>query len=146
MTDHEGRILEEDFSDIKDAISSYTARIMTSMLREVAVRHRGRRCQDALILWQARWGSPTISPTPGSLDFLCSLTCGVWIGYDEKKSLGDKETGGHAALPIWIQFMNTALAGKDPGEFQGAPSWRRNGGCKEGRHTRRSAQGDGELH
>ena len=45
--------------------------------------------------------------------FSPSLTCGVWIGYDEKKSLGERETGARAALPIWMQFMNVALAGKD---------------------------------
>ena len=37
VTDYEGRILEEDFSDIKDVVSSRTARVMTSMLREVVL-------------------------------------------------------------------------------------------------------------
>jgi penicillin-binding protein 1A len=45
----------------------------------------------------------------------------VWIGYDEKKSLGAKETGAHAALPIWMDFMKVALAGRDAGEFQPLP-------------------------
>ena len=50
--------------------------------------------------------------------FSPTLTCGVWIGYDEKRTLGAKESGAHAALPMWIEFMKTALAGKDPGTFQ----------------------------
>jgi penicillin-binding protein 1A len=45
----------------------------------------------------------------------------VWIGYDEKKSLGAKESGARAALPVWMDFMKTALAGKDPGAFESAP-------------------------
>jgi penicillin-binding protein 1A len=49
------------------------------------------------------------------------MTCGVWVGYDEKKSLGAKETGAHAALPIWMNFMTAAMAGKDPGDFQPPP-------------------------
>lgn len=49
------------------------------------------------------------------------ITAGVWMGYDEKRTLGAKETGAHAALPIWMQFMSAALAGKDPGEFQPPP-------------------------
>jgi penicillin-binding protein 1A len=53
--------------------------------------------------------------------FSPSMTAGVWVGYDEKKSLGAKETGARTALPIWIQFMTTALAGKDPGQFQPPP-------------------------
>jgi penicillin-binding protein 1A len=41
----------------------------------------------------------------------------VWIGFDEKKTLGNKETGGVAALPIWIDFMKVALAGRDKETF-----------------------------
>jgi len=53
--------------------------------------------------------------------FSPSLTAGVWVGYDEKRSLGEKETGARAALPIWMEFMSAALAGKDPGQFQRPP-------------------------
>jgi penicillin-binding protein 1A len=35
----------------------------------------------------------------------------VWIGYDQPKSLGDRETGGGLSLPVWISFMETALKG-----------------------------------
>jgi penicillin-binding protein 1A len=49
------------------------------------------------------------------------MTCGVWIGYDEKKSLGNKETGARAALPVWMNFLKVALVGHDPGEFQPPP-------------------------
>jgi penicillin-binding protein 1A len=49
------------------------------------------------------------------------MTCGVWIGFDEKKTLGAKETGARAALPIWMNFMSAAMAGKDPGQFQPSP-------------------------
>jgi penicillin-binding protein 1A len=50
------------------------------------------------------------------------MSCGVWVGYDEKKSLGAKETGAHAALPIWMNFMTVAMAGKDAGDFQPPPA------------------------
>jgi penicillin-binding protein 1A len=43
------------------------------------------------------------------------------MGYDEKKFLGARETGARAALPIWMDFMKAAIAGKDPGEFQPPP-------------------------
>ena len=55
------------------------------------------------------------------IGFSPSVTCGVWVGFDEKKSLGPTETGAHAALPIWIDFMKIALAGKEPGEFAAPP-------------------------
>ena len=44
--------------------------------------------------------------------FSPAITCGVWMGFDEKKTLGAKETGAHAALPIWMNFMTSAMAGK----------------------------------
>ncbi|MGZ7077697.1 MAG: hypothetical protein ACXVJL_16995, partial [Candidatus Angelobacter sp.] len=36
--------------------------------------------------------------------------CGVWVGFDEKKNLGNNETGGHAALPIWLDFMRAVVS------------------------------------
>ena len=35
----------------------------------------------------------------------------VWMGYDNPRSLGDRETGGGLSLPVWISFMQTALKG-----------------------------------
>ena len=55
------------------------------------------------------------------IGFSPSITAGVWVGYDEKKSLGSRETGGRAALPIWMEFMKAALAGKDSGQFEAPP-------------------------
>ena len=47
------------------------------------------------------------------------MTCGVWVGYDSRESLGEKETGAKAALPIWMAVMKTAIAGKDDEQFLG---------------------------
>jgi penicillin-binding protein 1A len=55
------------------------------------------------------------------MGFSPSVTCGVWVGYDEKKTLGNKETGARAALPIWMEFMKTAIAGKKDEQFPAAP-------------------------
>jgi penicillin-binding protein 1A len=70
----------------------------------------------------------------------------VWIGYDEKKFLGDKETGARAALPIWMQFMNVALAGKDPGDFQPTPAQANAAVAQKKVDTPDVAPGDGETH
>ena len=51
------------------------------------------------------------------LGFSPSVTCGVWVGYDSRESLGNKETGAVTALPIWINFMRAAIAGKDDEKF-----------------------------
>ena len=118
VTDYEGRILEEDYPDIKDVVSSRTARIMTSMLREVVLRGTAVAAAKMPYPLAGKTGTTNDFTDAWFVGFSPSLTCGVWLGYDEKKSLGAKETGGHAALPIWMQFMSVALADKDPGEFQ----------------------------
>ena len=121
VTDYQGRVLEEDFPDVKDAISARTARIMTSMLQEV-VQH-GTAIAAAAMQYPlgGKTGTTNDFTDAWFVGFSPTLTCGVWMGYDEKKSLGAKETGGHAALPIWMDFMKVALAGKDAGIFQPLP-------------------------
>jgi len=145
VTDYEGRILEEDFSDVKDAVSSRTARIMTSMLREVVLHGTAVAAAKMPYPLAGKTGTTNDFTDAWFVGFSPSLTCGVWIGYDEKKSLGEKETGGHAALPIWMQFMNVALAGKDPGEFQPAPG-QGNSAVARKVDTPDVAPGDGETH
>jgi penicillin-binding protein 1A len=144
VTDYEGRVLEETFSDIKDVISSRTARIMTSMLREVVLHGTGVAAAKMPYPLAGKTGTTNDFTDAWFVGFSPSLTCAVWIGYDEKKSLGAKETGGHAALPIWMDFMRVALAGKDPGEFQEAPTQ----GTAVARKvdTPDVAPGDGESH
>ncbi len=143
VTDYEGRILEEDFSDIRDVVSSRTARIMTSMLREVVLHGTAVAAAKMPYPLAGKTGTTNDFTDAWFVGFSPSLTCGVWIGYDEKKSLGEKETGARAALPIWIQFMNVALAGKDPGEFQPAPG---NAAVARKVDTPDVAPGDGEMH
>ena len=121
VEDYDGRILEEDYPDVKDVISSRTARLMTSMLQGV-VQHGTAIAASALKLPLAgKTGTTNDFTDAWFVGFSPTLTSGVWVGYDEKKSLGAKETGARAALPIWMEFMSAALAGKDPGQFQPPP-------------------------
>jgi penicillin-binding protein 1A len=57
------------------------------------------------------------------IGFSPSVTCGTWIGFDDRQSLGEKETGAHAALPMWMDFMRAAIAKKPNEAFvtAGAP-------------------------
>jgi penicillin-binding protein 1A len=50
--------------------------------------------------------------------FSPDFTCGVWVGFDDEVSLGDQETGGKAAAPIWGYFMRQALKDAPIKEFQ----------------------------
>jgi penicillin-binding protein 1A len=122
VTDYQGRVLEEDFPDVKDVISARTARIMTSLLHEVVLHGTAIAASSMKYPLAGKTGTTNDFTDAWFIGFSPSTTCGVWIGYDEKKSLGNKETGARAALPIWMNFMRVALAGHDPGEFQPPPS------------------------
>src|SRR6202140_2402182 len=121
VTDYEGRTLEENFPDVKDVVSARTARTMTAMLREVGLHGTAIAASSMKYPLAGKTGTTNNFTDAWFVGFSPSITCGVWIGYDEKKFLGAKETGARAALPIWMDFMKVALAGKDPGDFQ-APS------------------------
>ena len=121
VTDYEGRTLEENFPDVRDAVSARTARTMTAMLREVVLHGTGIAASSLKYPLAGKTGTTNNFTDAWFVGFSPSITCGVWVGYDEKKFLGARETGARAALPIWMDFMKAALSGKDPGEFQPPP-------------------------
>ena len=121
VTDYEGRVLEEDFPDVKDVVSSRTARIMTSMLREVVLHGTAAAAASMKYPIAGKTGTTNDFTDAWFIGFSPYTTCGVWMGYDEKKTLGTKETGARAALPVWMDFMKVALAAHEPGEFQPVP-------------------------
>jgi penicillin-binding protein 1A len=121
VTDYEGRVLEENYPEVKDVISARTARIMTAMLREVVLHGTAVGAAKTPFPSAGKTGTTNDFTDAWFVGFSPVMTCGVWIGFDEKKSLGAKETGAHAALPIWMNFMNAAMAGKDAGDFQPPP-------------------------
>jgi penicillin-binding protein 1A len=95
---------------------------MTSMLREV-VEHGTAARAGAELKYPlgGKTGTTNDFTDAWFVGFSPSLTCGVWVGFDEKKTLGKNETGGHTALPLWIAFMKTALQGHEPEDFAPAP-------------------------
>ncbi len=93
----------------EQVISPQNAFIMTHLLQGVVQHGTGQR---AKIL-----GRPVAGKTGTSSDYSDawfigyspSLLAGVWVGFDDKTTLGKNETGARAALPIWISFMSQAL-------------------------------------
>jgi penicillin-binding protein 1A len=110
VTDYEGHVLEEDFPDAKDVVSQRTARTMVSLLEGVVTHGTGASAKKLKHPVAGKTGTTNDYTDAWFIGFTPSVTCGVWVGFDEKKNLGDNETGGHAALPIWIDFMRAVVS------------------------------------
>jgi len=110
VTDYEGHVLEEDFSDARDVVSARTARTMVSLLQGVVQHGTGVAARKLKHPLAGKTGTTNDFTDAWFIGFSPSITCGVWVGFDEKKPLGEKETGAQAALPIWMQFMRAAIA------------------------------------
>jgi penicillin-binding protein 1A len=110
VTDYEGHLLEQDFPDAKDVISQRTARTMVTLLEEVVKHGTGSSARKLNHPVAGKTGTTNDYTDAWFIGFTPSVTCGVWVGFDEKRNLGDNETGGHAALPIWIEFMRTVVS------------------------------------
>ncbi len=121
VTDYDGRVLEENYPEVRDVISARTARIMVSMLQEVIKHGTGYVASKLDHPLGGKTGTTNDFTDAWFVGFSPSLTCGVWVGYDEKKTLGNKETGAMAALPIWIDFMRVALQGREAEDFAAPP-------------------------
>ena len=110
VTDYEGHMLEQDFPDARDVVSQRTARTMVALLEEVVKHGTGSAARKLNHAVAGKTGTTNDYTDAWFIGFTPSVTCGVWMGYDEKKNLGENETGGHAALPIWIDFMRAVVA------------------------------------
>jgi penicillin-binding protein 1A len=117
ITDQKGHTLVESQPPLPNesvrAIDARNAFIMERLLAEVARSGTAARVY-------ATFKRPDLygktGTTNDSIDtwfngFHPTLVAIVWIGYDQPKSLGDRETGGGLSLPVWINFMETALKG-----------------------------------
>jgi penicillin-binding protein 1A len=100
VTDYDGRVLEQNFPIVQEVIGERTARIMTSMLRDVVLHGTGAAAARLKHAVAGKTGTTNDFTDAWFIGFSPSITCGVWMGFDEKKTLGNKETGAVAALPI----------------------------------------------
>jgi penicillin-binding protein 1A len=91
-------------------ISEQTAYIMTSLLEGVVQQGTGWRAKDLGRPCAGKTGTTNEYSDAWFVGYTPDLITGVWVGFDEKKSLGWFETGSRAASPIWLSYMQKALA------------------------------------
>ncbi len=102
----------------RDVLTPAEAYLVTSMMTSV-VSAEGTAAQAATL------GRPVAGKTGTSneardawfVGYSPRIACGVWVGFDDRRPLGRRESGGRSALPIWIEVMRRAERGRPPTEF-----------------------------
>jgi penicillin-binding protein 1A len=118
VTSYDGALLEEAHPEVHDVVSPEVARTMTAMLEEVIQFGTGMQARALGRPAAGKTGTTQDYTDAWFIGFTPQLTSGVWVGFDDKQiSLGKKETGARAALPIWLEFMQSALGGVPEVEF-----------------------------
>lgn len=117
ITDNRGQVLQQfqppPLDDSRRAIDARNAFVMDTMLQEVTRSGTAASARRALGRGDifGKTGTTNDSMDAWFAGFQRHLVAVVWIGYDTPRKLGDRETGGGLALPVWIEFMSQALKG-----------------------------------
>jgi penicillin-binding protein 1A len=109
ICDKNGRILEENLPKRREAISPQTAFIMADMMSRVVC------CGTAATIPALGFTRPAAGKTGTTNDFSDAwfigytpqIVCGVWVGVDERRSLGSGVTGSVGAIPVWVPVMTS---------------------------------------
>ena len=87
------------------------------MLRAVVLEGTGTRARSLARPVAGKTGTTNDQADAWFMGFSPDVATGVWVGFDETKYLGPGETGAHAALPIWVDYMRAALDGRPTRDF-----------------------------
>jgi penicillin-binding protein 1A len=123
-TDSKGRVLLEAVAPpLHESMRTLDARnafIMSSLLQEVTRSGTAASARKALGRDDiyGKTGTTNDSMDAWFAGYNPKLVSVVWIGYDNPRKLGERETGGGLALPVWVEFMAHALKGVPPQPYE----------------------------
>ncbi len=118
IIDGNGAVLENYEPQPVEAIDPTTAYLVTSLLESVVKEGTGKGALSLGKPVAGKTGTTNNYVDAWFMGYAPSIVTGVWVGYDNPKaSLGDRETGARAALPIWMSVMAKALANKPVQDF-----------------------------
>ncbi|MBT3922590.1 MAG: PBP1A family penicillin-binding protein [Nitrospina sp.] len=110
IQNRKGEILYASSPEITQPISSGTAYTVTSLLQSVVEHGTGKKVKALNRPVAGKTGTTNNYVDAWFMGYTPELVTGVWVGKDKDESLGRNETGSRAAIPIWLQFMQEALA------------------------------------
>jgi len=104
-----GEILEQHLFEPRQAMTQENAYLTTNMLMDVIQSGTGRRAKRIGRPLAGKTGTTNGYNDAWFVGYAPNLATGVWVGFDSVRTLGRLESGAHAALPIWTEFMGQAL-------------------------------------
>jgi penicillin-binding protein 1A len=119
ILDRNGQIIEENQPAMKEAIPPETAHVMTNLLVAVVEERGGTGWRIKALNRPAAGKTGTTNELRDAwfIGYTPELITGVWVGYDDHRSMSDGETGSRAASPIWLYFMSEVLKGGTIADF-----------------------------
>ena len=117
ITDTKGQVINEARVPVLDesmrTLDARNAFVMSSLLQEVTRSGTAAKAQAALkrVDVYGKTGTTNDSLDAWFAGWQKNVVGVVWMGYDQPRKLGDRETGGGLALPVWIDYMSTVLKG-----------------------------------
>ncbi len=105
----------------RDVLTPAEAYVTTSLLTSVIEEGTGARAKALKRPAAGKTGTSNQARDAWFVGYTADLVAGVWVGYDDHRPLGRKESGGKSALPIWLELMQIAHEGKPALPF-GTPS------------------------
>jgi penicillin-binding protein 1A len=122
VTDAQGRLVEENIPQGREAIDPAIANRLTAMLHGVVEHGTAVAARVLERPLAGKTGTTNDFSNAWFVGYTPSLVAGVWVGHDRPRSLGNEETGARAALPIWVSIMRTALRDQPVEEFPAVPA------------------------
>jgi penicillin-binding protein 1A len=116
----DGMPMPEHPPEVREVIPVDIARQMMVLLQAVVQHGTAASASQMHHALGGKTGTTNDYTDAWFLGFSPSVTCGTWIGFDDRRSLGEKETGARAALPIWMDFMKVAVADRPNEQFSRA--------------------------
>jgi len=107
-----GEVLFSSIPEITQPISPGTAHIITSLMKSVVKNGTAKKVKALKRPVAGKTGTTNNYVDAWFMGYTPDLVTGVWVGKDKDEPLGRNETGSRAAIPIWLQFMQEALANK----------------------------------
>ncbi len=117
VVDRDGNVIydhdEKPDLNFRQVIDEKVAFIMANMMRGVVESGTGWKVKELKRPAAGKTGTSNQHMDAWFVGYTPEFACGVWVGFDVKRIIGARETGGSAAVPIWLNFMKTFLEARD---------------------------------